>query len=116
MLERVKRVVRLGGHFGRFPRTAESRGCCFGVAADVFGKDKSPCRLVYGVTSLPLGTPVELEVIFEIAGQGHRKQYSRASAAVVGAPQQSLKLHRRIYGNEKSRTNGSDANEGRANF
>ena len=35
---------------------------------DVFGKDKSPCRLVYGVASLPLGTPVELEVIFEVAG------------------------------------------------
>ncbi len=33
----------------------------------VFGKDKSPCRLVYGVASLPLGTPVELEVIFEVA-------------------------------------------------
>ena len=30
------------------------------------GKDKSPCRLVYGVASLPLGTPVELEVIFEV--------------------------------------------------
>jgi hypothetical protein len=24
--------------------------------------------LVYGVASLPLGTPVELEVIFEVAG------------------------------------------------
>ena len=23
---------------------------------DVFGKDKTPCRLVYGVASLPLGT------------------------------------------------------------
>jgi len=34
---------------------------------DVFGKDKNPCRLVYGVASLPLGTPVELEVIFEVA-------------------------------------------------
>jgi hypothetical protein len=32
------------------------------------GKDKNPCRLVYGVASLPLGTPVELEVIFEVAG------------------------------------------------
>ncbi|HTC93951.1 MAG TPA: hypothetical protein VK699_10900 [Terriglobales bacterium] len=31
------------------------------------GKDKSPCRLVYSVASLPLGTPVELEVIFEVA-------------------------------------------------
>jgi len=35
---------------------------------EVFGKDKSPCRLVYGVASLPLGTLVELEVIFEVAG------------------------------------------------
>jgi enamine deaminase RidA (YjgF/YER057c/UK114 family) len=34
---------------------------------DVFGKDKNPCRLVYGVASLPLGTPVELEVIFEVS-------------------------------------------------
>jgi hypothetical protein len=28
---------------------------------DLFSKDKSPCRLVYGVASLPLGTPVELD-------------------------------------------------------
>ena len=35
---------------------------------DVVGKAKSPCRLVYGVASLPLGAPVELEVIFELAG------------------------------------------------
>jgi enamine deaminase RidA (YjgF/YER057c/UK114 family) len=29
---------------------------------------KIPCRLVYGVASLPLGTPVELEIIFEVTG------------------------------------------------
>ncbi len=34
---------------------------------DVFGKDKNPSRLVYGVASLPLGTPVELELIFEVS-------------------------------------------------
>jgi enamine deaminase RidA (YjgF/YER057c/UK114 family) len=34
---------------------------------DVFGKDRNPCRLVYGVASLPLGASVELEVIFEVA-------------------------------------------------
>jgi hypothetical protein len=34
---------------------------------DIFWlKAKSPCRLVYVVASLPLGTPVELEVIFEV--------------------------------------------------
>jgi hypothetical protein len=35
---------------------------------DVVGKAKSPCRLLYGVASLPLGAPVELKVIFELAG------------------------------------------------
>jgi enamine deaminase RidA (YjgF/YER057c/UK114 family) len=45
---------------------------------DVFGKDKNPCRLVFGVASLPLGAPVEVELIFEVAGKkvsvkkGHR--------------------------------------------
>lgn len=34
---------------------------------DIFGKGKSPCRLVYGVAGLPLGTPIELEIIFEVA-------------------------------------------------
>jgi enoyl-CoA hydratase/carnithine racemase len=31
------------------------------------GKDKNPSRLVYGVASLPLGVPVELELIFEVS-------------------------------------------------
>jgi enamine deaminase RidA (YjgF/YER057c/UK114 family) len=31
------------------------------------GAAKNPCRLVYGVASLPMGSPVELEVIFEVA-------------------------------------------------
>jgi enamine deaminase RidA (YjgF/YER057c/UK114 family) len=34
---------------------------------DVFGKDKNPSRLVNGVASLPLGTPVELEIILEVS-------------------------------------------------
>jgi enamine deaminase RidA (YjgF/YER057c/UK114 family) len=69
-LNRVKRVVRLGvsvatsGDVREQPKVADVAS----VLGDVFGKDKSPCRLVYGVASLPLGTPVELEVIFEIAG------------------------------------------------
>jgi hypothetical protein len=35
----------------------------------IFGNEKNPSRLVYGVASLPLGTPVELEIIFEVAGK-----------------------------------------------
>jgi hypothetical protein len=28
---------------------------------------KSPCRLEYGVATLPVGTPVDLEVILEVS-------------------------------------------------
>jgi hypothetical protein len=34
---------------------------------DIFGKDKMSARLVFGVESLPLGTPVELETILEVS-------------------------------------------------
>src|SRR5258707_6583674 len=69
-LDRVTRVVRLGvsvatsGDVRDQPRVADAAS---ELLQDVFGKDNSPCRLVYGVASLPLGTPVELEVIFEVA-------------------------------------------------
>jgi hypothetical protein len=33
---------------------------------DVFGKEKNPCRQVFRVASLAFGTPVELELIFEV--------------------------------------------------
>ncbi len=70
-LDRVTRIVRLGvsvatsGDVRDQPKVADAAS---DLLQDVFGKDKSPCRLVYGVASLPLGTPVELEVIFEVAG------------------------------------------------
>jgi enamine deaminase RidA (YjgF/YER057c/UK114 family) len=69
-LDKVMRIVRLGvsvatsGDVRDQPNVADAAS---ELLRDVFGKDKSPCRLVYGVASLPLGTPVELEVIFEIA-------------------------------------------------
>jgi len=70
-LDRVTRIVRLGvsvatsGDVRDQPKVADAAS---ELLQDVFGKDKSPCRLVYGVASLPLGTPVELEVIFEVVG------------------------------------------------
>jgi enamine deaminase RidA (YjgF/YER057c/UK114 family) len=70
-LDKVTRIVRLGaliataGDFRDHPKVADGAS---ELLQDVFGKDKNPCRLVYGVASLPLGTPVELEVIFEVAG------------------------------------------------
>jgi enamine deaminase RidA (YjgF/YER057c/UK114 family) len=70
-LDKVSRVVRLGvsvatsGDVRDQPKVADAAS---ELLQDVFGKDKSPSRLVYGVASLPLGTPVELEVIFEVYG------------------------------------------------
>jgi enamine deaminase RidA (YjgF/YER057c/UK114 family) len=70
-LDKVARIVRLGVSVATFgdvrdqPKVADAAS---ELLQDVFGKDKSPCRLVFGVASLPLGTPVELEVIFELAG------------------------------------------------
>ena len=69
-LDRVRRVVRLGvflatsGDFFDQPRVADAASDLF---RDVFGSDKMAVRLVIGVASLPLGMPVELEVIFEVA-------------------------------------------------
>lgn len=68
-LDKVTRVVRLGvsvatsGDMRDQPKIADAAS---ELLQDVFGKDKRPCRLVYGVASLPLGVPVELEVIFEV--------------------------------------------------
>jgi enamine deaminase RidA (YjgF/YER057c/UK114 family) len=70
-LDRVTRIVRLGvsvatsGDVRDLPKIADGAS---ELLQDVFGKDKNPCRLVYGVASLPLGTPIELEVIFEVSG------------------------------------------------
>ena len=68
-LDKVTRIVRLGvsvatsGDVRDQPKVADGAS---ELLQDVFGKDKNPCRLVYGVASLPLGTPVELEVILEV--------------------------------------------------
>jgi enamine deaminase RidA (YjgF/YER057c/UK114 family) len=70
-LDKVTRIVRLGvlvatlGDFREQPKVADGAS---ELLENIFGKDKNPSRLVYGVASLPLGTPVELELIFEVAG------------------------------------------------
>ena len=69
-LDKVTRIVRLGvsvatsGDIREQPRVADGAS---ELLQNVFGKDKNPSRLVYGVASLPLGAPVELEVIFEVS-------------------------------------------------
>jgi enamine deaminase RidA (YjgF/YER057c/UK114 family) len=69
-LDKVIRVVKLGvfianaGDFFDQPKVADAVSDLF---RDLFGSEKLPVRLVIGVASLPLGMPVELEVIFEVA-------------------------------------------------
>lgn len=63
-------MVRLGvfiatsGDFFDQPRVADGASDLF---REIFGSDKLAVRSVIGVASLPLGMPIELEVIFEIA-------------------------------------------------
>ena len=70
-LDKVTRVIRLGvsvatsGDVRDQPKVADGAS---ELLQDVFGKEKNPSRLIYGVASLPLGAPVELELIFEVAG------------------------------------------------
>src|ERR1700694_3337478 len=68
-LDRVSRVVRLGVYvaatpeFTEHPKVADAAS---ELLRDVFGEATVSSRLVFGVASLPLGSPVELEVIFEV--------------------------------------------------
>jgi len=70
-LDKVNRIVRLGvlvatsGDVRDQPKVADGAS---ELLQDVFGKDKNPSRLVSGVASLPLGVPVEVELIFEVGG------------------------------------------------
>jgi enamine deaminase RidA (YjgF/YER057c/UK114 family) len=70
-LDPITRVVRLGvfmatsGDFFDQPSVADGASDLF---RDVFGSDSLAVRLVIGVASLPLGVPVELELIFELKG------------------------------------------------
>jgi len=69
-LDRVTRLVRLvvsvatSGDVRDQPRIADAAS---ELLRDVFGEDKQPCRSVYGVASLPLGVPVELEITLEVS-------------------------------------------------
>src|SRR5262245_55661093 len=68
-LDRVSRVIRLGvdvappPQFTEHPKVADAAS---ELLRDVFGEEAVSSRLVIGVASLPLGSPVELEVILEV--------------------------------------------------
>jgi len=68
-LNRVTRVVRHGvfiatsGEFYDQPKVADGAS---DLLRDVFGRENMSARSVIGVACLPLGVPIELEVVFEI--------------------------------------------------
>ena len=68
-LNRVSRVVRLGVYLAATPQFTEHAKVADAASEllrDVFGEETISSRLVIGVASLPLGSPVELEVILEV--------------------------------------------------
>ena len=68
-LNRVSRVVWLGVNvaaapeFTEHPKVADAAS---ELLRDVLGDQTVSSRLVFGVASLPFGSPVELEVILEV--------------------------------------------------
>jgi len=69
-LDRISRVVRLGVYIaiaGGFSDHVTVADAASELLRDILGEDKMPSRRVFGVESLPLGVPVELEVIFEVS-------------------------------------------------
>jgi enamine deaminase RidA (YjgF/YER057c/UK114 family) len=69
-LDRITRIVRLGVCLATTEDCREHPKVADGASdllQDIFGTDKIPSRHISGVASLPLGTPVALDLIFEVA-------------------------------------------------
>ena len=69
-LDRISRVVRLGVYIataGDFSDHVTVADAASELLRDILGENKISSRLVFGVESLPLGVPVELEVILEVS-------------------------------------------------
>jgi enamine deaminase RidA (YjgF/YER057c/UK114 family) len=68
-LDKITRVVKLGvyiateGDFREHPKVADGAS---EMLLKIFGEDKLSGRIVLGVASLPLGVPVELELVLEV--------------------------------------------------
>ena len=69
-LDRVKRVLRLGGFVNSTPDFTQMPQVVNGASdlmVEVFGDAGRHARAAVGVASLPLGVAVEVEAMFEIA-------------------------------------------------
>ncbi|MFL5019428.1 MAG: RidA family protein [Rhizobium sp.] len=70
-LDRAVRIVKLGvyiateGDFRDHPKVADGAS---EMLLSVFGEEKLSGRVVLGVASLPLGVPIELELVLEVEG------------------------------------------------
>jgi enamine deaminase RidA (YjgF/YER057c/UK114 family) len=68
-LDTILRVAKLGVYiatnndFREHPQVADGAS---ELLLNVFGAEKLPPRIVLGVASLPLGMPVEIELVFEV--------------------------------------------------
>ncbi|RDJ02939.1 RidA family protein [Rhizobium grahamii] len=68
-LDRISRIAKLGvyiaspGDFQEHPKVADGAS---ELLRDVFGSPLVPPRIVLGVSSIPLGMPVEIELVLEI--------------------------------------------------
>jgi enamine deaminase RidA (YjgF/YER057c/UK114 family) len=69
-LDRVIRVVRLGVYIAAVPEFRDHPAVADGASElllEVFGPTRNSARSVFGVASLPLGCPVEVELTIEVA-------------------------------------------------
>jgi enamine deaminase RidA (YjgF/YER057c/UK114 family) len=68
-LNRIRTVTKLGvyiatpGDFREHPKVADGAS---ELLLSIFGAERLPPRIVLGVSSIPLGMPVEIELVFEI--------------------------------------------------
>ncbi|KAA0698316.1 RidA family protein [Neorhizobium sp. P12A] len=68
-LNRISNIAKLGvyiataGDFREHPKVADGAS---ELLLELFGADRVPPRIVLGVASIPLGMPVEIELVFEI--------------------------------------------------
>jgi enamine deaminase RidA (YjgF/YER057c/UK114 family) len=68
-LNRIRTILKLGvyiatpGDFREHPKVADGAS---ELLLSIFGADRLPPRMVLGVSSIPLGMPVEIQLVFEV--------------------------------------------------
>ena len=71
-VDRVRRIVRVGVFVAASPgfdRTHEVANGATELLSELFGPDVRPARATVGVASLPLGAPVEVELLASVGAR-----------------------------------------------